>query len=260
MLAERTGSQGASVCRQHNANLLLDFAPGYSGRLPAESRARYQQFGDWVRACYGQANLLNDTSPVPAGGSRAQAGTELPLGEPLVLVLPKPAAVGRVVIMEDQRVGQRIANYTVEGRAGGGGWSTLVSGESIGHKRIVVLPGPNGSAPTLDAVRLTLRAVAGAHTSGSIRSLAAFGAAPCVLPPAPPHAPCELEENFAFKGSVLRTLAQKSVGECCSACRAVAAKGCVAFARDAAGHCTLFKALGGGQQRQGTTSGSPIWG
>ena len=237
----------------------MDFAPGYSGRLPAESRARYQQFGDWVRACYGQANQLNDTSPVPAGGSRAQAGTELPLGEPLVLVLPKPAAVGRVVIMEDQRVGQRVTNYTVEVRAGGD-WSALASGESIGHKRIVVLPGPNSSAPTLDAVRLTLRAVAGAHGSGSIRSLAVYGAAPCVLPPAPPHAPCELEENFAFVGDVLRTLEQKSVSQCCSACRAVAAKGCVAFARDAAGQCTLFKALGGGQQRQGTTSGSPIWG
>ena len=55
----------------HNANLLLDFSPQYSGELPPESVAAYAAFGDWVYACYGPTNRLNSTAaadPPPQAG------------------------------------------------------------------------------------------------------------------------------------------------------------------------------------------------
>ena len=159
-------------------------------------------------------------------------------------------AGGRVVIMEDQNEGQRIKHYTLEGRTQSG-WVEVIAAQSIGHKRIVVLPNTTAVAT---AFRLTVVAVAGDPSAGaSLRSFAAFGAKKCAVPPTPPHEPCSLEENYAFAGNVLTTNpSSKDVSACCTACRAVAAKACVAFSQTPAGVCTLFKALGGGSKAAGT--------
>ena len=210
-LAYLTSLHDASV--GHNANLLLNFSPTYSGRLPPEGVAMYKLFGDWRRGCYGEANKLNDTAaPLPPSGGRPQVGVPIAVAAPLELELPVGVgAGGRVVVMEDQTKGQRIMNYTLEGRAagrsGGGSsssasgadnWAEVTAGQSIGHKRIIVLPNSTGS---FDAFRLTVLAVAGPDAAGaSLRSFAAYGAAKCALPPTPPHAPCSLEPDYAFKG------------------------------------------------------------
>ena len=69
----------------------------------------------------------------------------LPLGE-------AAAAVGRVVLMEGQAGGQLVRNFTLEGRLGAGAaWAPLAAGQSIGHKRIVVL----NATVVLTAVRRT---------------------------------------------------------------------------------------------------------
>ena len=205
----------------HNANLLLNFSPTYSGRLPAEGVAMYKLFGDWRRACYGERNKINDTAaPPPPSGRRAQVGVPLAVGTSLKLEATVGPG-GRVVIMEDQTIGQRIVNYTLEGRPALIGsaldsqpypsshtpqevsenkkerWVQIVNAQSIGHKRIVVLP---NNTQTFDALRLTVLHVAGAG-GASIRSFAAYGAAKCAVPSTPPHAPCSLEEDYAFRGA-----------------------------------------------------------
>ena len=38
----------------HNANLLLGVTPDFTGSLPAAHVARYKEFGDWRRNCYGK--------------------------------------------------------------------------------------------------------------------------------------------------------------------------------------------------------------
>jgi hypothetical protein len=42
----------------HNANLLLGITPDWTGRLPEAHVQRYGEFGNWVRSCYGTANML----------------------------------------------------------------------------------------------------------------------------------------------------------------------------------------------------------
>ena len=198
-LAYLTSLHDASV--GHNANLLLNFSPTYAGRLPAEGAAMYKLFGDWRRACYGAGNKINDTAAVRSlSAGPPQIGVPLAVDTPLQLEVSEGVGSGgRVVIMEDQTKGQRIVNYTLEGRAGGlGSWVSIVAAQSIGHKRIVVLP---NSTEIFDAFRLTVRGVVGPRADGaSIRSFAAYGAAKCVVPSAPPHAPCSLEEDYAFAG------------------------------------------------------------
>jgi hypothetical protein len=67
--------------------------------------ARYKEFGDWIRACYGPANVL----------AEAFNGTDT-----LSVTLGQPGgggvSVDRVVIQEDQSKGEFIAAYTVQVR------------------------------------------------------------------------------------------------------------------------------------------------
>ena len=253
----------------HNANLLLNFAPEYSGLLPSESVARFSEFGDWIRTCYGGKNRVNDTAAAPPPYPQT-AVAQVPVGGSLVLSLLDSRGGGggvvakglRVVVMEDQTLGQRIANFSLEGQwassypssssssSSASSWQMLELGQSVGHKRILQLctgatehgndddgdgisrynsrSCPEGGK--LLAVRFTVHAVVGAIPSGALRSLAAYGAAACTVPPPPPHAPCELLQDYAFAGAPLSPPATvASVAACCVACRKVVAKGCVGF-------------------------------
>ena len=68
---------------------------------------------------------------------------------------------------------------------------------------------------------------------GTATSIAVYAAKGCTLPPAPPVAPCELVENYEYKGVVVSTLLGRNVSGCCVAC----CKGthCVGFARKVGG-------------------------
>lgn len=281
-LAYLTSLHDASV--GHNANLLLNFSPTYSGRLPTEAVAMYKLFGDWRRTCYGEGNKINDTATLrPASVGLPQIGVPLPVDTPLELeVSVRIGSGGRVVIMEDQTRGQRIVNYTLEGRAAvsgrpsglrprfdgltrpdtsrneRGSWVSIAAAQSIGHKRIIVLP---NDTKTFDAFRLTVREVAGPRADGaSIRSFAAYGSAKCAVPSTPPRTPCSVEQDYAFTGGVSKSIYGKDVAACCTACRQVPGKACVAFSRSLSGVCKLFESLGGGSIEAGTISGSPLWG
>lgn len=62
-------------------------------------------------------------------------------GTDIELILPEPAAVSQVVIMEDISQGERIRKYTISGLTEAG-WKQLAAGESVGHKRIEKLDVP----------------------------------------------------------------------------------------------------------------------
>jgi hypothetical protein len=226
-----------------NANLLLGFHPDFSGAIPAASAARINEFGSWVKACYGTPLAI-------LVGAPAKVKHE---GE-VTMAVSSSERVGRIVIQEDQTHGQRVRSFQVDVEVGGM-WQTLVAAESIGHKRIIALNMSQFTGHALSLVRLTVLETVGTAT---IRSMAVYAEEGCTLPPALPTPPCQLVEDYEYVGVEIGTLSARSVAQCCSACRAKAH--CVGFARTASGQCTLFKALGGGAVFTGSTSGSPAAG
>ncbi|MFG2207617.1 alpha-L-fucosidase [Streptomyces sp. NPDC048638] len=112
-----------------NASLLLNVPPAKDGRIAAADVASLTAFGTAVRETYG-------TDLRTAG--------------------PGPWTFDRVALAEDLRYGQRVERFTVRARAGGT-WRTLARGTTIGHRRILALPGP----VTADAVRVTVQQARG---------------------------------------------------------------------------------------------------
>ena len=44
--------------------MLLNIAPAPNGSIPVAARARYKEFGDWIRGCYNSENAVARTSGV----------------------------------------------------------------------------------------------------------------------------------------------------------------------------------------------------
>ena len=269
------GSVGA------NGNLLLGFHPTYTGALPDHAVAGYAAFGAWIERCYG--------TPVAAtpGGS-----TVIPDGGEMVLEIPiasQKIPIDRVVVMEDQALGQLVRGFRLETKAAGCSgnspacWSQVAQGRSIGHRRVFHLGAdpdaagvasvnttgtPKGGA-AVGSVRITVTATAGG-AAATLRSMAVFAAKSCAVPQAPVGPPCELLTAYAFKGVQMprQPSGVTTVRGCCSACRAVAA--CVGFTLSPflaatgnlpirrAASCLLYSALGGGLTTAGATSGAPL--
>ena len=91
--------------------------------LQDDHAARYAQFGDWIRACYG--------SPVVGTSGH---GTEFNL------TVPASQSVDRLVIREAIDRGQRILSYRTDLLpAGSAVWQPLTNGTSVGNRRIEIL-------------------------------------------------------------------------------------------------------------------------
>ena len=106
-----------------NANMLLDIAVPPSGKVDDTHRQRLQQFGDTIRGCYNGEPL----------------GLGVGDGQEVVFSFSNGSTlIDRVVIREDQREGQRVRNFSVSVRVGES-WTVVKEGQSIGHKRIVVM-------------------------------------------------------------------------------------------------------------------------
>ncbi len=113
---------------------MLDFAPGPDGSLPAHAVARYKQFGDWIRQCYGKAVASTSGS-----------------GVTYTALLPPDVMVDRAVIQEDQTSGEHVRLYEISAMVGGK-WVQMSSGSSVGNKRIDVW----ARAVAATQVRLTI--------------------------------------------------------------------------------------------------------
>jgi len=159
-----------------NTNLLLDMAPTPDGVVDDEAFARYKEFGDWIRECYGPGQELNETGP--------GAGFEF---EMLLHNSSEPLAgvdVDRVVIQEDQNQGERIREYSVQALTPGG-WIDATSGKSVGNKRIDIFT--NGAIAGATRLRLKVSSGEGGPTPSLLR-FAAYGPYKCGgSAPEPPH-------------------------------------------------------------------------
>ena len=101
------------------ATFLPNFAPDPRGLMTEQVLAHAQAFGKRVR----------QLSENPLGEMNG-------MGPALELELPGETTVDHVVTMEDLREGQKIRAYSIEAREPGGAWTRIVTGQSVGHKRI----------------------------------------------------------------------------------------------------------------------------
>lgn len=210
-----------------NAFMLLDWTPTQEGTMRDDHLQRYQEFGDWLRACYD--------SPVVA--------LEAPAGQSAQLTIPEGADVDRIVIQEDQAKGERITSYNVslDGKQ-------IATGQSVGHKRIHLF-----DAGALKGKQLQL------EVTGNSATLARVALHNCSRSPTP-HG-CNYLSDFRYKtvDDITIDKIQGSSGEaCCTACRANTA--CAVFVLDGEKLCTLLSANQGGDAEKGTLSGTPTRG
>jgi hypothetical protein len=215
----------------HNSNLLLNFGPAFSGALPDAAVKRYEEFGDWIRGCYGAANAIAETRGAgilkegesivlnltsgSGGSSRSAGSSHSGAGSKDSIDQHAAKLVDRIVLMEDQSAGQRIRSYTVEylhnaagDKSGVGVWTAAATAESLGHKRIFKLPIPM----PLRAVRVTL--LQAVNRTATIRRFSAFANAGCKLPPSPPSPPCTLLSDYKYGGTNLAPSQVSGVSHC----------------------------------------------
>ena len=114
-----------------NSNFLLDIAPPPNSTVAAAHLAGYQALGDWLRGCFGRP--LASASLAPGATS-------------LTLPLPAGARVTGLLLLEDQRAGQLVRNYTVSAP---GQPAPLAAGTSVGSGKVDVLAAPLVGAPSL---------------------------------------------------------------------------------------------------------------
>jgi len=103
------------------AVLLLNNTPDRSGLIPEPDAKRAAEFGAAIDRMFRE----------PA----AEVAGNLPWVNPRTLTLDVPTRIDRAVTMEDIGAGQRVRSYVIEGRVGGE-WKELVTGTSLGHKKI----------------------------------------------------------------------------------------------------------------------------
>lgn len=138
-----------------NCVIELDFAIDRDGLVADTHAARYRQFGQWIASCYGPGPEYNNAAVAATSGVLAGNSTALPANSSLTLTVPASNVDGfdRMMIQEDLAHGQRIRSYTVSAFVDGN-WKVLASGNSVGNKRIDLLP----SAVSTTQVKLEVTA------------------------------------------------------------------------------------------------------
>jgi len=137
------------------ANLLMNFAPDPSGKMPDTVLQVAREFGDTIRR-----RFADPLASVQGKGQR------------LVLDLGREAAIATVVTMEELSTGQRIAEYVIEAEIDGN-WKKIASDQTVGHKKIDLIE----PAVRTRRLRFVCRKVApGANIKDAVvRKLMAYG-------------------------------------------------------------------------------------
>jgi len=104
-----------------NANMILDLAVPPNGKVDQAHMKRYKEFGNYINSCYNSTPIV----------STKNKGTDIQIE------FYNATKVDRVVFGEDQTKGQKIRTFSVSVYYDGE-WHTIKSGQSVGHKRIVV--------------------------------------------------------------------------------------------------------------------------
>lgn len=108
-----------------NATLIVGLTPDPDGLLPEGDVCRLEEWGAEIERRYGS----------PVAGTSGHGDTLLVEGS-----VPEP--IGRCVISEDIRAGERIRKFRIEARMQDGMWKTVYFGTSVGHKHIAVFDNP----------------------------------------------------------------------------------------------------------------------
>ena len=120
-----------------NGHLEIDFAIDRTGGIDPAHAARYKEFGDWIRTCYG--------SPLVSGTLTGGART-------YTLNLPTGQVFDRIVLEEDVTNGHAVAAYEISFQTqAGAAWTAFSAGQPIGSKRIDL-----GSVTRASAVRFVV--------------------------------------------------------------------------------------------------------
>jgi alpha-L-fucosidase len=105
------------------ANILINLTPDPRGLIPEAEVKRLADFGAALHRRFG--------NPIAQTGS-AKGWTSPGV---LELILPKPAAIADVVLVEDLSLGQHVLKYVLDAKVGGQ-WKPVAEGESVGRKHI----------------------------------------------------------------------------------------------------------------------------
>lgn len=118
----------------HGAQLLVNFPPDRSGRIPGADAARAREFGELVRRRFG--------TPVAEVSGH---------GKKLTVEFGVERRVDHVVLQEDIAQGERVRSYELEARIDDK-WRVIGAGSAIGQKHIQPI-----GAVVADALRLHVR-------------------------------------------------------------------------------------------------------
>ena len=154
-------------CVGHNGNLLLAVHPTLNGTIDPMHDKRGREFAAWRKACYGEESRINGTN----------ATQEVRVNTSIVIALGAAGGgsdptVNRLVVEEAQgEGGQKVRGFEVDlWNLDDGTWVNVLSGASIGHKRIVNV----GGGMAAEWARLTITKAAPGVATVDIRSFAAF--------------------------------------------------------------------------------------
>lgn len=167
------------------ASLLLNVSPDRRGQLPGADTERLLQLGDVISetfrnnlAARGHASAShirgNDKAYGAANAVDADPETYWTANDDVrqcwfQILFAESRAFDRVVIQEYLPLGQRVAAHDIQ-VYGPGGWKTVASGTTIGHKRIHRLPETSAS-------RIRIR-ITDAQAVPAIQSIGLYKASP----------------------------------------------------------------------------------
>jgi alpha-L-fucosidase len=159
----------------HGGQWMIGVAPDNRGLIPDADVARLHELGAAIAHRYGD-NLVKDHLPTDENVTRALDSDPdtfwtAPAGSAtstLEAHLPHPITFDRALTMEWLNDGQHIEKYRIEAWQNGH-WTTLVTSEAIGHKKIDVFP-------TVTAQRIRLNILASVGTA-RIREFQLFNSA-----------------------------------------------------------------------------------
>lgn len=101
------------------ANLILGITPDRRGLVPEADMQQMAELGAFIK------RQSEDGHPATSG-----------VGSIVTLALPQATKIDRAIVMEDIAHGQRIRRFRLEAQTANGAWREVLSGESIGHKRL----------------------------------------------------------------------------------------------------------------------------
>lgn len=137
-----------------NSVLLLNIPPNKLGRFADADVERLREWHDSIQQDFAVNHTTDATVEAENGVAGSdpnhvideiyEASWQANSTDPsaLTFTFADPVEVERIVLQENIHHGQQVESFTIEVRAENGDWEEIYANESIGYKRIIVLPEP----------------------------------------------------------------------------------------------------------------------